>query len=115
MNKSKQSTTTDSNDELREKIIILTTQQRTVKVLTDGAEIVSITATSPEKIDAIINLIQQEQAKLLKRIEDEVIGDNEPISNKLHGGSKPNYTFIMNRNKLRAKQRKALNAIKDIG
>lgn len=41
----------------------------------------------------------------LKTILDDFVGENEPVSNKLTGGNKANYKFIMNRNKLRAKLR----------
>jgi len=63
-------------------------------------------------VDLIQQILTASNRELLERVEQEVIGKNEAISNKLHGGNKPNYKFIMNRNKLRAKQRAELKRLK---
>lgn len=41
----------------------------------------------------------------------QAIGENEPVSNKLTGGNKANYKFIICRNKLRATQRAAVEEV----
>lgn len=64
------------------------------------------------KLDELMDKIQldyvSDEPKVKQYIKDyvlEVIGGNEPLSNKINGGNKPNYKQIMARNRLRKQLR----------